>query len=76
MQEEQASKMCNAARLNLEDVERASLLYDPTTDMLHIILSDEEADEVILLENNLVLRLKDCRLIEIDVAGLSSYLPR
>lgn len=49
----------------------AMIIYDPTTDTLHINITDEEADEVILLENGIIVRIKNGMLIGITVQNIT-----
>jgi len=49
--------------LDIDMLEKATIVYDSTTDTLHINLSEEEAEEVTLLENNIIVRIKDGKLV-------------
>lgn len=53
--------------LDLSELEKAIVVYDSVTNTLHIILSNEEADETILLENNIVVRICRGRVIGISI---------
>lgn len=44
--------------IDLDKLGQAFIVYDGATDTLHITLSDEEADEVVLLENGVIVQLK------------------
>ena len=55
----------------LDELEQALVQYDESSDTLYINLSDEEADEVLLLENNMVVRVKEGRIIGLTVLELS-----
>ncbi|MEM2389253.1 MAG: hypothetical protein QW215_03325, partial [Ignisphaera sp.] len=48
--------------LDLMELEKATVIYDNITNSLHIVISDEEADEILLLENNIVVKLSQGRV--------------
>ncbi len=68
---EQGSENRKKLVLYLDELERAFVQYDESSDTLYINLSDEEADEVLLLENNIVVRVKGGRVIGLTVLELS-----
>lgn len=68
---EQSSEDRKKLALYLDELEQALVQYDESSDTLYIILSDEEADEVLLLENNIVVRAKNGRIIGLTVLELS-----
>ncbi len=68
---EQSSEDHKKLALYLDELEQALVQYDESSDTLYIILSDEEADEVLLLENNIVVRAKNGRIIGLTVLELS-----
>ena len=57
--------------IDISDLEKAFIQYDEASDTLYINLSDEEADEVLMLENNIVIRIKEGRLIGLTILELS-----
>lgn len=59
--------------IEVEKLEKASIIYDNSTDTLHINLSEEEADEVILLENGVIVRIKGGILIGLSIQGISRF---
>jgi uncharacterized protein YuzE len=59
--------------LNLAMLEKATIVYDQLTDTLHINLSEEEAEETILLENGIVVRVKNDKLIGLSVQSISKH---
>lgn len=59
--------------LDLDKLEKALVIYDHATDTLHISLSDEEADEVMLLENGIIVRARGGLLIGISVQNVSKF---
>ncbi|MCC6016344.1 MAG: DUF2283 domain-containing protein [Desulfurococcaceae archaeon] len=54
-------------------LENATIVYDQVTDTLHISLSKEEAEEVILLENGVIVKIRDGKLVGLSVQGISRY---
>ena len=54
--------------VDLDKLEKALIVYDTATDTLYVNISDEEADEVIMLENGVVVRLRGS-----DIVGLSIH---
>ncbi len=68
---EQGSEDRKKLVLYLDELEQALVQYDESSDTLYINLSDEEADEILLLENNIVVRAKDGRVIGLTVLELS-----
>jgi uncharacterized protein YuzE len=59
--------------LDLAMLEKATIVYDQLTDTLHINLSEEEAEETILLENGIVVRVKNDKLIGLSVQSISKH---
>lgn len=59
------------AILDINKLEKAIVIYDNTTDTLHINIEDKEADEVILLENSIIVRIKDGIVIGLSIQGVS-----
>ncbi|MEM2262478.1 MAG: DUF2283 domain-containing protein, partial [Ignisphaera sp.] len=53
--------------LDLMELEKATVIYDNITNSLHIVISDEEADEILLLENNIVVKLSQGRVISLTI---------
>ncbi|MCS7111886.1 MAG: DUF2283 domain-containing protein [Ignisphaera sp.] len=53
--------------LDLSELERAAVVYDNITNTLHIVISNEEADETILLENNIIVKISCGRIISISI---------
>jgi len=53
--------------LDLSELEKATVIYDSITDSLHIVLSNEEADETILLENNIIVKLNQRKIISLTI---------
>ncbi len=56
--------------VNLDELSKAWIQYDEASDTLYIHLSDEEPDETLLLENDIVLKLKSNRIISITILNL------
>jgi hypothetical protein len=53
--------------LDLSELEKATVINDSITDSLHIVLSNEEADETILLENNIIVKLNQRKIISLTI---------
>lgn len=66
-------KLQKKFELDLDKLEKALIIYDRATDTLHITLSDEEADEVMLLENGIIVRTRGGLLIGISVQNISRF---
>ncbi|MEM3973990.1 MAG: DUF2283 domain-containing protein [Ignisphaera sp.] len=60
--------------IDLKDLEKAKIIYDRASDSLHIIIDEEEADKALLLENNIVVRIKDNRIIEIEIQDIGKLV--
>lgn len=73
MNEEYIAKAQKKLELDLGKLEKAVIIYDRTTDTLHISLSDEEADEILLLENGVIVRIKEGILVGLSVQNISKY---
>ncbi len=58
--------------LDLEKLSKAIVRYDEATDTLYLVLSDEEPDETLLLENDIVVRIRGNEVIGITIRGISS----
>ena len=60
-------------RLYIEDVEKITLEYDKQSDILYIHFTegDEEADEAFMTENDIVVRVKGDRILDIMVMEFS-----
>jgi uncharacterized protein YuzE len=59
-------------RLYVEDVERISVEYDPGSDTLYIHFGeDEDADEVLMTESGVIVRIKNGKLIGMVVTEFS-----
>jgi len=59
--------------LDIDMLEKATIVYDSTTDTLHINLSEEEAEEVTLLENNIIVRIKDGKLVGLSIQSVTRF---
>lgn len=66
-------KVQKKIELDLDKLEKALIIYDRATDTLHINLSDEEADEIILLENGVIVRVKGELLVGLSVQNISKF---
>ncbi len=55
------------AILDLSELEKAIVIYDVMTNTLHIIISEEEADETILLENNIIVKFSQGKIVSISI---------
>lgn len=53
--------------LDLMELEKATVIYDNITNSLHIVISDEEADEILLLENNIIVKLSQGRVVSLTI---------
>ncbi|HID80636.1 MAG TPA: DUF2283 domain-containing protein [Ignisphaera sp.] len=54
----------------LDELEHAFIRYDEISDTLYINLSNEEADETLLLENNIIVHVKNNRIIGLTILDL------
>ncbi|MEM1526757.1 MAG: DUF2283 domain-containing protein [Ignisphaera sp.] len=57
--------------VDLGKLEKAIVIYDQLTDTLHINLADEEAEETLLLENGIIVRIKNGSLVGLSIQGVS-----
>ncbi len=60
--------------INLKSLEKAKLIYDKVSDSIHIIIEEEDADKAVLLENNIAIRIKNGKIIEITIYDLTKIL--
>lgn len=60
-------------QLDLQKLENATIIYDETTDTLYVNMDEEEADEVIMLENNVIVRIKRDTVIGLSIQGVTRY---
>ncbi len=58
--------------IDLDELSNAVVKYDEVSDTLYIVLSDEEADETLLLPNDIVIRLARGRVISITIRNACS----
>lgn len=61
------------ASIDLNKLGQAFIVYDGATDTLHVTLSDEEADEVVLLENGVIVQLKKGAVIGFSLPNVMRY---
>lgn len=59
--------------IDLDKLGQAFIVYDGATDTLHITLSDEEADEVVLLENGVIVQLKKGSIIGFSIPNVTRH---
>ncbi len=59
--------------IDLDKLGQAFIVYDGATDTLHITLSDEEADEVVLLENGVIVQLKKGSIIGFSIPNVMRH---
>jgi len=62
--------MGRRVEIDLEELENAIVKYDEVEDALYIVLSDEEEDEMLLLSNDIVIKLRGGRVISMTVRGV------
>jgi uncharacterized protein YuzE len=68
-----------ARRLIVEDIDKLWIEYDKQNDILYINIGLEEADESIMLDNDIIIRLRGDKLVGIVVndfskrAGINQY---
>ncbi len=65
------SEMKRVYTVDLDELEKAFVQYDEASDTLYINLSDEEPDETVLLENDIVVRIRNGRIIGLTILNLS-----
>lgn len=58
------------ALIDLIKLGQAMIVYDEMTDTLHINLVDDEADEVLMLENGVIVRLKEGFVIGFSIPNI------
>lgn len=56
--------------IDLSKLEKAVIIYDQLTDTLHINLADEEAEETLLLENGIIVKIKNGSLVGLSIQGV------
>jgi len=54
----------------LDELENAFIRYDELSDTLYLNLSNEEADETLLLENNIIVHVKNNRIVSLTILDL------
>ncbi len=62
--------------INLDDIEKALVLYDESLDTLYIEVPQIDAEEAILLENDIGIRIKENRVVGIIVYNVSKRTGR
>jgi len=60
--------------ISLRGLGNAKIIYNSAVDTLHIVIDEEEADKAILLENNIIVRIKNGRVIEIEIQDISKII--
>ena len=60
--------------ISLRGLGNAKIIYNSAVDTLHIVIDEEEADKAILLENNIIVRIKNSRVIEIEIQDVSKII--
>uniref|UniRef100_A0A7C4FAF4 DUF2283 domain-containing protein n=1 Tax=Ignisphaera aggregans TaxID=334771 RepID=A0A7C4FAF4_9CREN len=60
--------------ISLRGLGNAKIIYNSAVDTLHIVIDEEEADKAILLENNIIVRIKNGRIIEIEIQDVSKII--
>jgi|UniRef100_A0A7J2TBL2 hypothetical protein len=60
--------------ISLRGLGNAKIIYNSAVDTLHIVIDEEEADKAILLENNIIVRIKNGRVIEIEIQDVSKII--
>ncbi len=58
------------AQLDLEELGNAIVRYDELTDTLYLVLSNEEADETLLLPNDVVVHISKGKVIAITIRNV------
>lgn len=56
--------------VDLDELEHAFIRYDELSDTLYINLSKEEADETLLLENNIIVHVKNNKIVSLTILDL------
>ncbi|MEM3980344.1 MAG: DUF2283 domain-containing protein [Ignisphaera sp.] len=59
--------------IDLSKLEKAIIIYDQLTDTLHINLVDEEAEETLLLENGIIVKIRNGSLIGLSIQGILKH---
>jgi len=62
------------AKVELKRLAKANFIYDDASDTLHIQLSNEEPDETLMLENDIIVRLKSGLIVELAITGIKRFL--
>jgi len=62
------------AKVDLKRLAKASFIYDDASDTLHIQISNEEPDETVMLENDIIVRLKSGLIVELAITGIKRFL--
>jgi len=62
--------------ISLDDIEKAIVLYDESLDTLYIEVPQTDAEEAILLENDIGIRIKGNRVVGIIVYNVSKRTGR
>ncbi|ADM27920.1 conserved hypothetical protein [Ignisphaera aggregans DSM 17230] len=62
--------------ISLDDIEKAMVLYDESLDTLYIEVPQTDAEEAILLENDIGIRIKGNRVVGIIVYNVSKRTGR
>ena len=60
--------------IDLKSLGNAKIIYNSVTDTLHIIIDEGEADKAMLLENNIVVRIRNGRVIEIGIPDITKII--
>jgi hypothetical protein len=60
--------------VDLKNLGNAKIIYNSVTDTLHIIIDEGEADKAMLLENNIVVRIRNGRVIEIGIPDITKII--
>jgi len=62
------------AKVDLKRLSKANFIYDDASDTLHIQISNEEPDETVMLENDIIVRLKSGLIVELAITGIKRFL--
>jgi hypothetical protein len=68
------SEQGNEYLINLKSLGNAKFIYCSATDTLHIIMDEGDADKELLLENNVIVRIRSGRVIEIAIQEVSKIV--
>ncbi|MEB3816991.1 MAG: DUF2283 domain-containing protein [Desulfurococcales archaeon] len=69
--EEFEASMEKTRKLCIEDIDKLWIEYDRHNDILYINFGREEADESIMVEDDVIVRLKEGKLVGIVVSNFS-----